>query len=136
MKDTKAVGDTTEAMILAQLLKAGYRVLLPFGERHKYDLVVEHNSGCFMRVQCKTGKIIRGAIRFNTSSVSKDAKTKKYVKRYYTSGDIDAYGIYVPELDRSYLVPISVVARTEGCLRVEPTLRNIKKVRTASDFAI
>jgi len=50
---TKVTGDTTEAIILAEFLKAGFPVLIPFGENHRYDLVIEA-GGRFLRVQCKT----------------------------------------------------------------------------------
>lgn len=45
VKDTKLVGDVAVAMILAALLKRGQNVLLPFGDRHPYDLVIEDRSG-------------------------------------------------------------------------------------------
>jgi PD-(D/E)XK endonuclease len=53
MVDTKAAGDITEAVVLAEFLRAGFPVLLPFGDNRRYDLVVEA-GGRFLRVQCKT----------------------------------------------------------------------------------
>jgi len=54
------VGTRTEAVVLAELVKRGYRVLLPFGHNHRYDLVLDV-EGRFVRVQCKTGRLSRGA---------------------------------------------------------------------------
>lgn len=45
MVHTKVTGDTTEAIVLAEFLKAGFPVLLPFGENHRYDLVIETGGG-------------------------------------------------------------------------------------------
>lgn len=123
MRDTKAIGDISEGMVLAELLKAGKRVLLPFGERHKYDLVID-DGGTFTRVQCKTGRLRRDTIIFSTSSVVRDSQTKKHTKRYYTRDEIDMYGVYCPENHRVYLVPVDDVAKTEGRLRVGPSERN------------
>ena len=134
MKDTKQIGDITEAIILAELLKVGCSVLLPFGERHRYDLVLDE-GGTFVRVQCKTGRLRRGAVRFNTSSVVKDAATKKYVKKYYGEEDIDFYGVYCPETGQCYMVPVGDVARTEGSLRIAH-LKGQAKGRLASSYEV
>ena len=125
IRDTKQVGDVSEAILMATMLKNRWVVLLPFGERHRYDLVLE-DKGAFLRVQCKTGRLRAGAIRFNTSSVVRDAQTKKYIKRYYGPSDIDLYGVYCPEMDQCYLIPVLEVARTEGCLRVVPSLNSTR----------
>src|SRR4029077_4235086 len=62
------VGQRTEAAVLAELVKRGHRVLIPFGVNHRYDLLLDL-GGRFVRVQCKTGKLRRGVIRFKTESV-------------------------------------------------------------------
>ena len=41
MGNTKKVGNATEAVVMAEFLKAGFPVLMPFGENNRYDLVVE-----------------------------------------------------------------------------------------------
>jgi hypothetical protein len=120
MKDTKAVGDVSEAVVLAELLKAGKSVLLPFGERHKYDLVVDED-GVFRRVQCKTGRIIKGTLTFNTCSVVRDAKLKKFVRRYYKHTDVDFFGVYCPDNKKAYLIPFGDVAKTVGSFRITPS---------------
>ena len=62
------VGQRTEAVILAELVKRGHTVLVPYGTNHRYDLVLETREG-FLRVQCKTGRLRGGVIKFNTVSV-------------------------------------------------------------------
>ena len=67
MVNTKAIGEVSEAAILAEFLKAGFPVLLPFGDNQRYDMVIEV-SGRFLRVQCKTAFRAGGdgsCIRFN-----------------------------------------------------------------------
>jgi hypothetical protein len=51
----KAVGEKTEAIILAELIRNDLVVLLPFGDNQRYDFVVD-NHGEFIRIQCKTGR--------------------------------------------------------------------------------
>jgi PD-(D/E)XK nuclease superfamily protein len=57
MVPTKLIGDMTEAVVMAEFVKAGFPALIPFGENHRYYLVIEA-GGRFLRVQCKTARAI------------------------------------------------------------------------------
>jgi hypothetical protein len=131
MRDTKAVGDISTAMVTAALLKARKNVLVPFGDRHRYDLVIEEN-GVYTRIQCKTGRLIGESIKFNLYSVVRDAATKKWIKKPYRD-DVDAYGVYCPQTGHSYLVPAARVGIGEGVLRLTPGRSGVK---LAQDFLI
>jgi uncharacterized protein YqeY len=48
----KSLGEKTLAIILAQLLKQDKKVLLPFGDNQRYDLVIDE-GGQFIRARCK-----------------------------------------------------------------------------------
>ena len=120
MRDTKAVGDISEAMVLAEFLRIGKTVLMPFGDRCRYDLVLDEGTH-FVRIQCKTGRLAAGTITFGTFSVVRDATTKKYVKKYYGRSEIDVYGVYCPETRKVYIVPVEHVAKNAGSLRVSPS---------------
>ena len=62
-QNSKSVGDITQSQVMAALLKHGKNVLMPFGDNCRYDLVVEQ-EGLFFRIQCKTGRMSRGAVVF------------------------------------------------------------------------
>jgi hypothetical protein len=127
------VGQCSEAAILAQLVSRGYRVLLPFGVNQRYDLVLESN-GRFLRVQCKTGRLRDGAIRFR--SVSVQSNTKGTRSRGY-GGEIDLFAVYCPENTRVYLVPVDDAAANINYLRVDPARNNQNKhVRWARDYEL
>ena len=75
---------------------------MPWGGRHRYDFVVDEGNGRFTRVQCKSGVYRRSAIYFRTCSADKrQPMGDPYV------GQIDAFAVYCPELDRAYLIPIA-----------------------------
>lgn len=132
MKDTKQTGDVSTAMILAALLRAGKNVLIPFGDRNKYDLVIE-DSGKFIRIQCKTGRTdLYGSIKFNLYSVVRDPIRKKFVKKPYLE-TVDAYGIYYPVNNTCYLVPSKDLGTGEAHLRLTVGKR---EARMADDFLI
>lgn len=127
------VGHRSEAAILAQLVRQGYRVLLPFGVNQRYDMVLD-NNGMLLKVQCKTGRLREGAIRFRSQSVqSNTAGTRA---RAY-SGEVDFFAVYCPENDRVYLIPADEVPATGMYLRVErPRNSQRKRVRWAEDYAL
>lgn len=126
---TKTVGEISEAAVLSALLKLGKTVLLPFGENHRFDLATDSGDGKISRIQVKTGRMKNGAVVFPTASTSQGRKGYE--------GQADSFGIYVPDINKTYLVPVSCVGKTCGHLRIDPTLNKQKKrVREAKDFEI
>lgn len=127
---TSLIGTRTEGMVLAALLKMGKDVLLPFGNCARYDLAYDE-GGQLVRVQCKTGKVSKGRVVYNTVSLQRDNSPKHY------DDQIEFFGVYCPELDEVYLVPPGYAARGKGSLRVEPTTNNQRAgVVWAADFKI
>lgn len=134
----KDVGDETQAMVLARLVQAGKQVLMPFGENVRYDLVIDEGDR-FVRVQCKTGRLKRGAVKFNSCSYTYHHPANQGARKYQHDyrGQADVFGVYCPETDDVYLVPVDDVGLTKGSLRVEPTLNHqAKKIRWAQDFVV
>lgn len=132
-RDSKSIGERTEGLVLAALLRRGKTVLLPFGDNQRYDLLVDNKDGSFTRVQCKTGRLKLGSIRFNTYSTNQKGIRKLYL------GSADAFGVYCPETDKSYLVPMLDVANigTTAMLRVDhPKNNQITKIRMAAQYEI
>jgi hypothetical protein len=124
MPNTSRVGEVTTARVLAALVALGKRVWLPFGDSSRSDLVIEEEDGRFLRVQCKTGRIIRGAIYFPTSSTVARSRTgTKTIRRSYR-GEIDYFGVFCPDNNNVYLVPTEDVPITNAWLRVEPPRNN------------
>jgi hypothetical protein len=67
MDHPKDIGDRTTLAVMLVLREAGFGVLTPFGENTRYDLAID--DGCkLFRVQCKTGRIRQGAVRFAVCS--------------------------------------------------------------------
>lgn len=127
------VGQRTEAVILAELVKRGYRVLLPFGVNHRYDLVLDLD-GRFLRVQCKTGRVRRGCVQFNARSIR--SNTKRARNRSY-AGEIDLFAVYCPATGRVYAVPIEDATLSDCSLRLVPTRNGqAEGVRWAADYEL
>jgi len=117
-RDTKSVGDASEAMMISVLVRMGFLVSIPFGENHRYDLVAEMD-GLLKRIQVKTGRLRKGVVLFNCCSTHGH---RGHPSRPYTENEIDYYGVFCPELGSAYLVPVTAVrSTTVGSLRVRPT---------------
>jgi hypothetical protein len=128
------VGQRSEAIILAELVKRGYRVLLPYGTNHRYDLVIDVGDR-FLRAQCKTGRLRRGAIEFNTASTR--ANTLRAYTKPYDADQIELFLVYCPETDRVYAVDIGEVGPGRALLRVDPTANGeAKRIRWAADHEL
>jgi hypothetical protein len=128
------VGLRSEAAILSELVRRGYHVLVPFGFNHRYDLVIDLD-GEFVRAQCKTGRLRKGAIVFSPQSVR--SNMVKVMTRDYV-GDVDLLLVYCPETQGLFAVPIADLPPGGGAsLRVDPT-RNKQSVgiRWAHDYEL
>jgi hypothetical protein len=131
MRNTTAVGDLSVAMVTGALLRAGKNVLKPLSDGLRYDLAIEE-AGALSRIQCKTGRLRRGAIIFNTASVTANGKRS----RGY-DGDAEFFGVFCPETDEVYLVPIAATAKVKGRLRFTvPRNNQAKRILYASTFKI
>jgi hypothetical protein len=128
---TRQRGNQAEAKALSALVSRGLNVLIPFGEAHPYDLLVDLNDSGFLRMQCKAGRRVDGCVQFKARSTDHGRGPRSYV------GAADIFGVYFPEQDSVYLVPIAGVAAFEGRLRLEAAKNNQKRhVRYAAEFEI
>jgi len=127
--DRKAQGVRSVGAIMSRLIGLGKTVLLPIGDNERYDLVIDEGTK-FVRMQCKTGRLVKGTLRFKAASTN--LERGKWTQRDYR-GQADVFGVYCRELDKVYLVPVAEVGKREGFLRIEPT-QTTKGVRWAKDF--
>ncbi len=102
------------------LIDSGYDVFMPFGENTRCDLVID-NGAALRRVQCKTGRLRKGAVVFRTCSSYAHHPNPKVLRRDY-HGQIDDFAVFCPELGAVYLIPIEDVTNrtTSAMLRVDP----------------
>ena len=129
--ETREKGNRTEAKILAAFIEAGYLVLLPFGDGHKYDLVI--NDGLHLqRVQCKTGRVRNGCLMFNACSFSGNGG----IRRDYR--DLaDLFAVLNPETGDVYIIPVEEVGRTIASLRLDPPMNGqSKRIRWAKSYLL
>jgi hypothetical protein len=136
--DPNRIGNISEMKICTALMAAGKLVWRPLVGFRPCDYLIE-DGGAYHRVQCKTGRLFRGAIRFapqRLRAAKRETGWQRCVKDY--EGDVDFFGIYCPELDSVYLVPITVVGKQRSySLRVSAARNNQRKqVHWAADYLV
>ena len=132
MAQTKQKGDIAEAMIMADLMQSGHKILLPFGEDWKFDMAI-YNNGKFIRVQCKyDGGRVDGIVDIRCRSLN------NWVTHKYTPLDIDYIAVYHKPSNRCYYMPSSLLGkngRNQIYLRLKPAKNNQKKgILLAKDY--
>ena len=85
------VGSRAELAVATGLLRRGYDVFTPFFNAHSRVDLVACDGGPALKLQVKTSRVVDGAVGFWTCSNSKG------VRQDYR-GQIDAFGVYSPEL--------------------------------------
>ena len=93
----KLRGEWTELLFMTRATEHGLRVIKPWGDSSRYDVVVE-TGGRFLRVQVKATSHRRA----NNYICSIDGRGKNP----YTAADIDFFAIYVVPLDIWYFIPV------------------------------
>lgn len=102
--------------MVSELIRRGYRVLLPVGVNQRYDLVIDLD-GRFVRAQCKTGRLRNGIVEFSPRS-TRSSRTQVSTRDY--QGEIEIFLVYCRELDQIYAVPVDEAPRFQMWLRLAP----------------
>lgn len=127
----KTQGSIGEAMIMAEAIKRGYKIALPFGEDWRYDLIVVRN-GKLERVQCKYTKSNGEKITVRCRSVN------NWNTVIYCQDDIEWMAVYDQTTQTCYFVPSTMLGekgRATISLRLTPTKNNQRNgVLWARDF--
>ena len=111
----KAIGERSEAQVLARFLRYSKVVLSPFGDNQRYDMVVDE-GGTFIRVQCKTGKLKPDGTAFTFPTHSSNWNSGS--QRDYV-GQADVFAVYLPDTDDVYIIPVETAPRRDCTLRLK-----------------
>lgn len=124
------IGSRAEMAVASALQRAGMSVFVPLFAAHSRVDLIAATEVDLLRVQCKTARLLGGALFFRTCS-----NTNNVPQDY--RHEIDAFGVYSPALNAVYLVPVGS-APLRGChLRIEEA-RNGQQagVRLAADYLV
>lgn len=128
--ETHVKGDRGEMKVIMDCLERGYKVSIPFGHNHRYDLIVDRN-GELNRIQVKYTESDGKCIRVNARS---DNGKHRHI---YTSEDVEWLAVYDKTTDQIYYVSGQFLNDKCGgfSLRLTETKNNqTKGVNWAKDF--
>jgi hypothetical protein len=135
MASLKTKGDLAELKVAADLIERGYRIAIPYGEDHDFDLILCRGRQ-LERVQVKytesNGEFVVVRTRSHSLTNGKVKRTK-----YYTAEMIDWIAVYDRTSDRCYYVQAAELGsgRSGFHLRLTEPL-NCQKIgiRYAADY--
>jgi hypothetical protein len=135
MASLKTKGDLAELKVATDLLERGYRIAIPFGEDHDFDLVLCRYDR-LERVQVKytesDGNIIIVRCRSHSLTNGKVKRTK-----YYTAATVDWIAVFDRTSDRCYYVPSSELGSGVSSIRLRLTAPGNNQsmgIRWANDY--
>jgi prevent-host-death family protein len=134
-KNPNHKGAIAEAVIAAEAIKLGLRVLKPAIEHEPYDLAFDL-GGRLLRVQCKWAQRKGAVVYVHTARCRTTGRG--FVRSTYLENEIDAIAVYCQDLDRCYLLPAIVAAGTQAIhLRLQvPRNRQRAAINWAADYEL
>jgi hypothetical protein len=123
-------GDIAETAVALDLLQKGYKVCVPFGDDHRFDLLAYKDIGDFKRVQVKYCGGGTDTVIVSCASRRKNGWVK------YKEGEIDWIAAFHPQTNQVFYIPgQEAVNRKEINLRLFPQKgRGGKKPKWAKDY--
>lgn len=125
--NTNQVGKITELEVLSYVVRCGYSVSLPFGDKDRYDQIWDINGKLF-KVQVKTSKWTdekHTAIVFNCYTV---CNGKKHL---YVDGEVDLFATMCN--GQLYVVPKNECSTLKK-LRFSSEQANLPNINWAKDY--
>lgn len=132
--NTKTKGNIGEAIILAEFVKRGVQVSIPFGDNARYDLIAEFN-GKLNKIQIKyCSQVTENNSVMCKSSSSKNHTTNKRLDTY--ENDVDYIAFYIQPWNTCCLVPIAECSGTTFTIRKDLTKNNQKsKIHLVNQYS-
>ena len=118
---TDQKGSIAEAEIAAAAIRLGIGVLKPLTDGERYDLIFDLRPH-LIRVQCKWARRHGNVIIVRCYSARRNRDG--FLRRVYSSDEIDAVAAYCPDVDCCYLLPLDLALKATPQLRLEPTRNN------------
>ncbi|MDO8747847.1 MAG: group I intron-associated PD-(D/E)XK endonuclease [Candidatus Omnitrophota bacterium] len=128
--DTKLKSDIAESAVTTELLKRGFRVLRPVGDRLAYDLAVDLHG----RLICLQVKSAWYNVKAKCHAVdARRTKTnrRRMIRKNYDADDFDFAIIYLADLNAFYVMPVSVFTGYKGTVTLIETDKRQRKPKSA-----
>jgi hypothetical protein len=135
MAALKTKGDLAELKVATDLLERGYRIAIPYGEDHDFDLILCRDDR-LERVQVKYTASDASVIAVKCYSHSLTNGRVRQTKRY-TQASIEWLAVYDATSDRCFYIPATELGTGRSILHLRlTTARNGQRrgIRFAEEY--
>ncbi|MBI5873555.1 MAG: endonuclease [Candidatus Omnitrophica bacterium] len=128
--DTKLKADVAESAVQTELLKRGFRVLQPVGDRLPYDLGVDL-LGKLIRIQVKSAWYNKKDACYVVDARRTKTNRRRMLRQRYNADDFDFAIIYLADRHVFYVLPISEFARYGSTITLVESDKRQRRPRSA-----
>ena len=126
--DTKLKADIAESAVITALLKRGFKVLKPIGDRLPYDLALDVN-GKLLKVQVKSAWYYNG--NYTVDSRRTKTNRRRMLRSHYDDKDFDFAILYIDCINAFYIMPISVFSTYKSGISLVESEKRQRKPQSA-----
>lgn len=128
--DTKLKSDIAESAVITELLKRGFRVLKPIGDRLPYDLALDLN-GKLLRIQVKSAWFVRSEGAHIVDVRRTKTNRRKMLRSWYDSTDFDFAILFLEDCHVFYIMPIAVFSNYRSSISLIEKTKRQRKPKSA-----
>lgn len=105
--DTKLKADIAESAVVTELLRRGFRVLKPVGDRLPYDVALDL-SGKLLRIQIKSAWFVPSKKYYAVDARRTKTNRREMRRDHYDKSDFDFAILYIDKENVFYVMPATV----------------------------
>jgi len=128
--DTKLKADIAESAVVTELLKRGFKVLKPVGDRLPYDLAIDHD-GELIRIQVKSAWFDSSEDAYIVDVRRTKTNRRKMLRHRYTARDFDFAILYIDDHRVFYVMPVDVFTSYASSVSLIEDCKRQRKPRSA-----
>jgi len=128
--DTKLKADIAESAVTTELLKRGFSVLQPVGDRLAYDLGVDL-QGRLLRIQVKSAWFNAKDNCYVVDGRRTKTNRRRMIRKRYSTDDFDFAIIYLADLHVFYVMPVAVFSTYGSTVTLIESTKRQRKPRSA-----
>jgi len=126
--DTKLKADIAESATITELLRRGFRVMHPVGDRLPYDIALELDRK-LIRIQVKSAWFVRSG-NYWAVDVRRTKTNRRVMRRdRYSNRDFDFAVLYIDEGPVFYVMPAAVFNSYRSTISLIETEKRQRKPR-------
>jgi hypothetical protein len=129
--DTKLKADIAESAVVTELLKRGFRVLTPVGDRLPYDLTIDCD-GRLLRIQVKCAWYDRSKDLYTVDARRTKTNRRHMRRERYDGKDFGFAILYLADRGLFYVMPVDEFTRYRSGVSLVEGQKRQRKPRSAA----